>query len=448
LVLASGLALRGQQIDPAQTLPDASLPQLAEMLETALAQSPQMLARQIELTKAEAAGISSRAQLYPSVNGGGRYAFESVSTSNSANSSGQGFFYNLGASYPLYRWGEVKADVEIGDLGLKISQRQYAEAYRDLAGALRAQFLRLVLFKKSLSLRERGFVLAESTYATETQRVKNGELPPTAQFPLQVAFEEAQIALERERFDYAAAKRAFIRLAGLKDLSESLIPDDMPKPVLSQDQAARLIAYFDQTDGVRDLPTAQNYRDQVRQSELRSRIAAVRLRPKFDLSASTSLENQTYLSSQSVSQSATYRHVIGVVANWSIFDGYSTRAAKLEAMAGKRQAEQQLQNFLAGLDEQKRSAVVQFNFSVRALDLAERKYSSAQGYIGYIELEFKAGRSPQTAVDQAKTLLLNSHTAAMAARAEVFGRWSDLLSMIWMDPALKKVPAQYLSHGK
>ena len=148
----------------------------------------------------------------------------------------------------------------------------------------------------------------------------------------------------------------FIRISGLKDLAEENIPLDLPKPELSENQAAKVAVFFDQNDRARNTPTALSSLYQIRQSELRYKLQSTRLLPKFDFIAGISQQNVTNFANNVVRQNATNERAAGISANWTIFDGFATTGYKRSALADRRAAEQQLKNYLQVLDEQKRSS--------------------------------------------------------------------------------------------
>jgi outer membrane protein TolC len=199
-------------------------------------------------------------------------------------------------------------------------------------------------------------------------------------------------------------KRVFLRLAGLHELSDAAYSQfTVSRPAWTDDQATRLTAEFQQTDGARQVPQAEVYTYLIRQTELSYRIARTRLLPKFSFFAGVSLQNQTNATQNHVSQVATTDKNFGVVANWSLFDGFATRSAKLGALAAKRQNTLQLQNYLNTLREEISSLTEQSNLTARAVALAEWRREMAAGSLSYAQEEAKQGRASPMTVAQAQS---------------------------------------------
>jgi outer membrane protein TolC len=450
LLLGSGfaVAIRAEPIDPAKTLPDKEVAVLNEILVQALKQSPDMLMKSIELAQAEAYRMDRASALWPSVSGDLQYAASVVATTNSPTTKSDGLFYNLQFRQPIFQWGAVKASADIGALQRQISQKQFAEAYRQLVVTLRQQFLGLVRQKKWLKNQTFGLEVAERGFAVDQESFAKGAMAPAVFASAKLAIEEQRLAVARIQSEGQQAKRIFLRLAGLRELSDASIPDTLSRPDWIDGQATRLATEFQQTEGALKTPQAEVFTYLIRQRDLDYRIAKVRLLPKVSFFAGTSLQNQTNATSTSVSQVATTSQNVGVVANWSIFDGFATRSAKLGALAGKRQNTLQLQTYLDTLREEVRSSTELSDLAARAVALSEQRLEMAKGGFNYAEEEAKQGRASPATVAQARAGLNGAELAALDNRIALYNQWSRLVGLLWADPILQNIPATYLDHGK
>lgn len=453
LLLVSGLLglvlpLHAEKPEAASGLPDASFPYLRELLDNALAQSPQMLQRGIALSRADAEREGGRARYYPTVYSNARTGWDKSSSNSLGGTDSFGTFYSVGVNQALFHWGQISAENEIGKLGQLIARKAYAEAYRNVAGHVRAEFLRLVHLKRGLELRR--LTVEASTQGLEDARRRRtvGTASISELGGAEIALAEAQLALDRDVFEYDQARISLARLCGLASIPEERVPTEMPAPVVGERQALKLVEFFDQTDGARTLPSVQIQEHLRRQSELRVSVAKVRLLPKFDLTASAGLENQSYVFGGSLNQSATHRYSVGMAANWTIFDGFASRSAKRQALADKRDAELRLQQVLLSLDDQKRAAVTRHELAVRRLTLAEGAYSRQSAALDEVRERNRTGLVPITVVESHRAACIALERDCYVARAEVYGRWNELISLLWMDPALDKLPQHYLTHGK
>jgi len=450
LLLGWGMVapVQAEPIDPAKTLPDKELAVLNEILVQALKQSPDMLTKSIELAQAETRRMDRASVLWPSVSGDMRYAQDYLATTNSPTAVGEGFFYNFGIQQRVFHWGAAKAWADIGGLERKIAQKQFAEAYRQLVRLLREQFLGLIREKKWLQNQSYTLELEERKYKLNEERLANGTLAQAAFEGSRLAIEEARLAVAKTQSDWQQMKRVFVRLAGLHELSDERIPNTVSRPAWTDDQATRLAAEFQQTDGALQVPQAEVFTYLIRQSDLDYRIAKTRLLPKFNFFAGTSLQNQTSATRNSVSQVATTDQSFGLVANWTIFDGFATRSAKLAALAAKRQHALHLQSYLDDLREEISSSIDQSNLAARAVALAERRREIAAGGLSYAQEEAKQGRASPLAVAQAQVGFDAAEFTALESRIALYTQWSRLVGLLWVDPILQNLPATYLDHGK
>jgi outer membrane protein TolC len=290
--------------------------------------------------------------------------------------------------------------------------------------------------------------LAERNYKLDEGKFANGTLAQSAFEGSRLAIEETRLAVARTQSDWQQMKRVFMRLAGLHELSDESIPNTVSRPAWTDGQATRLAAEFQQADGARQVPAAEVFTYQMRQNDLDYRIAKTRLLPRFDFFAGTSLQNQTNATRSSVSQVATTDQNFGLMANWSIFDGFATRSLKLRALADKRYHAQQLQNYLDGLHEEISLVTEQSNLAARAVALAERRREIAAGGLSYAQEEAKQGRASPLAVAQAQVGFDAAELAALDNRIALYNQWSRLVGLLWVDPILQNLPATYLDHGK
>ncbi len=142
---------RAQAPDLNGTFPEDYLPTLKPILATALRQSPQVIAKQLELEQSTLRVMGANSLRLPSLGGNLTYASNetAVSSSNSTRDRSSGVFYNLGLSQSIYHWGALKNEGDKARIGVLISQKSYAEASRMLAVTLRRSYLELIV-KKSL----------------------------------------------------------------------------------------------------------------------------------------------------------------------------------------------------------------------------------------------------------------------------------------------------------
>ena len=142
-VLSPGISF-AQSADTAGTLPEDYYPGLKSILDVALKQSPQMLARNIDLAQSEANRYMADANLWPTLSGYSAYSTLWQQATNNGEkgdvSRSNGLNYSVAVSQPIFQWGVYKYQSDIGKLAQQIVNRQYADAWRMLAMSVRAQY--------------------------------------------------------------------------------------------------------------------------------------------------------------------------------------------------------------------------------------------------------------------------------------------------------------------
>lgn len=426
------------------SLPEDYLPELKVILGTALRQSPQIIAKEIEIEQAKAGLIGANSRRLPSVAGNLNYATNQTATSTNASTRTRdsGLFYNIAVSQPIFFWGALKHEGDKARLGVLLSERGYAEAYRVLSVALRGAYLQLMARKATLvhARLVRDQLVAELGLAKE--KLASGAFAPSEIAARQLNLDDSNLAIARVEIEFTAGRRTFARLSGIIELTEAAIPDALPKPAFPSAAASSLMAAFAR-DGGRQTFEARVNEMKVQESDLNYRIARVGLLPKFSASAAYSLENSTFASANSVTQQGISRQTVAVGAQWAIFDGLATRGAKLGALATKRLAERQLQMTASGALEGAQALFQQLELDVRAMEMGDLRYGLAASQLGRLEQEFKLGNVAQAALDSAKVGLKQSHAHSLSARATFLSRWSEFVSLAGADPVLNQLTSRH-----
>jgi outer membrane protein TolC len=186
----------------------------------------------------------------------------------------------------------------------------------------------------------------------------------------------------------------------------------------------------------------------VREADLDYRIARVRLLPKFGASAGYSLENTTNASATTVSQQGVARQTIAVGAQWNIFDGFASRAAKRAALVTKRGAELELKTASEAAVDAAQGLMQQLELDVQAMEMSALRLGLASEELKKVGDEFKLGNVPQTAVDQTTSGLKVMEFQNANARATFLARWSEFASLVGADPVLTQLPARHDSEKR
>lgn len=448
--MALGMTAQAEVPGVAGSMPEDSLPGLKTALETAVKQSPQMLARSLDVVQAEAGRYANDVGLWPNLNASGGYGINGGRTSDppsSSRSSGVSYGVNIGQS--IFQWGAVKARSDIGKLALQVAEHQYAEAYRSLVGTLRLQYLALVT--KKVALRNFRFQLeiAGKNIATLEEKLKDGTVSEGEVISPRLSLQESQLEFARQTQDYEYSKQMFVRLAGLTDLPDDSIPGELARPQYTAAVADTVVETF-RRGGPEATVQGQIYLMSVKQNDLNYRIVRTGLLPKFSLGANYNLSNSTSFSAAGASTTQGASYGFGLNGNWPLFDGFATKGGKISALATKRATERQLQTYLETTGDQVQNMRRQIEFVAQVVDLDEQRRALAADAVRRAKLEFDEGTVSQTTLDALTVNFNGSDLTATVARVDYLNRWSDFVSLTGADPILNLLPSRYFNprHGK
>lgn len=448
--LAIPIGVLGQPLSNLPPLPEDLIPSLRPILISALAQSPQMISRNIDIAQAEGARMYDRAGMLPSLATTLQYGNNTTSSSyptGTVSSTNQGFFYSVSASQAIYHWGALKAQADIGKIGLRIAERNYADAYRQLIVSVRTQFLTLI--GKKIGLRNATFALqqAEEALAAVKDTVKAKTLPPGSDVSYQLAVDDARLARDRLIEDLENSARVFALSIGQNDFDTQKILDEIPRPSYAPETAAQLLQRFVQEQGEKAYGIA-NLHDEIKQAELNYKMAEVRLRPMIGFNAYYSQQPTASVGPGYLQQYVTQSENFDIVASWSIFDGLATRGAKLSALSNKRSLERTLRTTVDQNIAQARDLEKQLGFYWRALDLSQRRCDAAESSVTSTIDYVKRGLMPANLVGTVQSGFYYNQFLLATARADFLNQWSLFVSTLCVDPMLDIIPNRYLQDGK
>jgi outer membrane protein TolC len=441
--LLAGALLKAEAPSLEGTMPEDYLPGLKPLLKEAVERSPNTISASISVASAEAARYSNASILWPSVTLSSQYAETIEATSQSTNDKSKGLYYSAGINQPIFQWGAYKNQAEIGNLGEKIAERNFAEAYRSLAIIIREQYFGLI--GKKILLRNAQFNLKLSNEALLAQKARfdAGASSEAELGNFRMSTEQAQLDADRAAVDYENAKQIFIRLVGIESLDDASIPLELPHPEFSAPKADAVLAGF-VGDGVESTFQSQVYKMYIQESDLNYKIAKVRLLPKLSASASYGVSNQTALQGGGVTQEKLQSESYAIAANWAIFDGFATKGAKLSALEGKRSYEQTEKNYVDSMIDQMGYLRKQLGFSARAMSIAEVHYNLIEAEVRRIGDDKSLGYASQASVDSGILTMYATGYQQAYARTDFYSRWTEFVSTAGLDPALGNLPSRYV----
>ena len=425
------------------TMPEDMLPGLRPLLKEAVQRSPTTIAASISLASAESARYSDASSLWPSASINSSYQETTETISRAMPSKQSGLYYSAGIYQPIFEWGSYKNQAAIGNLGVKIAQRQFAEAYRLLAVSIREQYLGLI--GKNVLLRNAQFNLKLSKEAMMAQkaRFEAGAVSEAELGNVRMSQEQAQLDADRAQEDFDYAKRVFTRLIGIEELDSASIPLEVPHFELPAPTADAVLAGF-VGDGVESTYQNEVYKMLIKQSDLNYSIAKVRLLPKINASANYSFSNQTSTDGIMINQVGVQAETYALSANWTIFDGFASRGAKLSALAGKRSYERQRQSYVDSMIDQVTNMRHQLGFSARAMSIAEVRYNLFEAEVKRLHQDQVLGYASEASIDSGILTLYSTDYLRVFARSDLYSRWTEFISATGIDPVLGNISPSYV----
>jgi outer membrane protein TolC len=423
-------------------LPETYFPTLKGLIDTAAKQSPRIIARNTENAVAEANRIAARSGQLPSLAGYfNYYPWTRDKRADLPDSVGvKKLYYNVSVTQPLFHWGALRDNTRIGELQLKITQGQSAEAYRVLVDEIRAQFLQVIVNKGTVSRSRFNQRIADEQLALARSKREKNVISEAEMFTPTVTAEQARLTADRAADEYENSRVYLGKLCGSPVLADDLIPTEVPPVTPASSALQSVTAEF---TGQSDLNTysLQGLRYQIETEKLNYLVANTRLKPMVNMVVGTSQDEQNY-SLNSVRYKV-QSYFAGVTVSWSIFDGFATRSAKVSSLARRRQLELNYRDQTADTVTAVKTQMRQLEFAARNLAIVERMLGSANDILAARKEDMSRGVSSDADVNAAQLSLYDWQLNAYSARNDYMLKVGRLLSAAQKDPALANLPSQY-----
>jgi outer membrane protein TolC len=436
-VLTAAVARGAAGPEVAGTLPEHHLPALRELLETAARRSPQLIAQDLERILAGIRIQATDAQRLPNVGGGLSYAINQTAVSSNTNSQTRdsGGFYNLGVTQPIYHWGALQNQSASARINALIAQKSFTLAARDLRTILRRSFLALVTEKARVTAAAETVRLAAAELMVLEEKKARGVAPGAAVEGEKLRLRELRLDHDRLAAEFEANRARLARLAGMRELPEASVPDSLPAFLPSPDLAAAVVAAA-LRDGARSTLEYEIHDLRLKDALLRHEIEKVRLRPKFFFSAGTTLENSTNVNNNTVSQQGVQRRTVSVFAQWSIFDGFASRAAIRESVANRRAQERRAETEIEALLQNLQLLERGLRLDAEQVALAEIRWGIATEGSRVLAREAELGNVPRVELERSRAAILQTGIRVQDARAALLSRWAELVALAGAEPNL------------
>jgi outer membrane protein TolC len=161
----------------------------------------------------------------------------------------------------------------------------------------------------------------------------------------------------------------------------------------------------------------------------------VRLLPKLSFVAGFSQDEQSYTIDPSLKfglQSA----YAGISVNWTVFDGFATKAAKRSSLARVRQLEANYKQYTESVASDAQRNARQLSFAARQMAIQERLFDSNRNFLNFVKEQRSRGLSSDSDVTQAQLRYNSGFLSALEARADYLLKSSEFVGLVSEDPNL------------
>lgn len=435
--LLTGFTLTTMAED-ALVLPEQVFPQLKQVLDSAVTQSPRMVLRNLDILVAEGDQTQARAGLLPSV--AGYYQFSKAKDKREdqpGTLDTDKVYYSLALSQPIFHWNERRNSARIGELRKHIAERQYEEAYRVLAMEIRSTYLQMILRKIQLvnvrneqKLADDALKLAEEKLAQKV--TSEGEI-----FQVRIASDRAHLATEYAELEFLKLKQTFAALTGQPLADDDSIPNEIYGLASSTTAVNHLLANFlGRSEPV--IPQAIIMQQQIEVEGLIYQNQRKRLLPKINFVAGASQDEQSYTANVGLKYGVQSRYA-GLQATWSIFDGFAARGAVASSLARKRLLEASYKQMKESLAQGAQNSAKQVELAFRQMQINDRLLASSMEFLKYRQGDFQRGLASEKDLAAAEAGYRSMFASTVSARSEYLMRVVEFVSLIGEDPATARL---------
>jgi outer membrane protein TolC len=422
------------------TMPEASIPQLEQLIETALTQSPRMMIRNADFAAATASLQTAKAARLPNVGGSASYLKSREDRGDFLGSvPADKLYYNFAINQPLFHWGEISRNIQNAEIRLAIDEGRTRKAHTLLANEVRVAFLELVRARRALERAQ--FASELSILGHEETRVKRQQ-----NIVSDAEIYSAEITQQKDEYTLGIARDAFMtagdtlaRLTGTSPLGYEAVPNTFPVPDIQGDASVvvGLLADFLSAEipSNTDLEMARQELE-IRQNDLKN--AKVALRPKFGFIAGISLDEQAY--DRNIANKYEVQSLYaGVNVSWTLFDGFATKGRIRTTLERMRSAEVTFANTKATLLDDAQSHGRLLKSLALAVVIAERELDSAQNQLEAFMASRERGEASEAQVNVARLSLHTAVGAALYARENYWNKLGSFMALIDADPILNRI---------
>ena len=388
---------------------EAFFPSLSAILKKVEGRAPLLLEEQEKVNEATANRLvaDSARGLQVSVGLNGHSLYE-----NRPNTDYYQQYRFLASAYlrkPLYHWGALRAGSRIAELAEESSSASYGNLLKTLSDQIRSDYLGLVLSTYGIRLAERSLKLAIGNAEGMAERLRLGLVT-------ELSLSEAKTSVLQQRINLAELERK------RKQDTLTFRNDTGFDGNLSLSMSNRFIEFSENHEFAKNLPIStgsvyslgiESMENLIAMENNRIVVAKSGLRPKVNLLGGFYQDRVDLQDSRSSIERNNF--IIGLEANWSVWDSSRSRGQKRSALARKRRYEMQLEreirNFRMETENQREHLVTLgeiINSGRKLVDAAEDRFGKSQIEFDRNRITAEIFFSYRLAMDKSRLLLLGS----------------------------------------
>ena len=366
--------------------PEAHFPDLAKIIKGLSTTSSQVLEHDLVLEeyRANARSVSSIKGTKVGVSVSGYSIYED--RPNADYDQRYKAFSRLTISKPLYHWGALDDDVEIAKILAQNSSGDASIFQRNAISRTRSSYLNLVASSLRKKLAEERLKLATKLYENSKEKKRLGMIDEIVVQDLESQMLSSQMEFREIEINLTYELSSFVEFTGYKEPINLDASDQFFNFCLTH-QFSPIEPILIQSSTFAESERLDNL---IKIEELKIGIADKSLLPKFNLNGAY-FQDQVDLadSSQPLDRN---NILVGLEANWEIWDSHKSKSDKDAAIARKKKLELAKQRVLRERGLEIEFLNNQLSLSRQKIVLSQKQYSIAKRRLSKSLIEFEQNK--------------------------------------------------------
>ena len=425
-LLCLALACLFASVQPLHAVPSSSatnafIPQplsLADAVNLALRQNPNILRAQKDLEVAQGVVIQTRAIAFPKLGVAGNYSaaqpgdVDTITAPGFTFGTDQNWASQVKLVQSLYEGGRILSALRVARLTKERSMLDYQTALANTVVDVQIAYFDVLLALQQITVQEASVELLTREHTDTTRRYDAGTVPRFNVLRAEVELANARPKLIRARNSYRITKNNLVNLLGFSVPKETF--EDIPLTL-----AGKLEAEPYKIELPRAIALALERRTELgslrKTQALRNEdIVLAKSNYKPTLQAFGGYDTHNSILSQDLAD-VKYGFIGGVQLSWSLFDGWRTKGKVKEAAALYEKAGVELDDTGRRIELEVRTAYSNFIEADEVLKSQEKVGEEAEEAVRLARSRSEAGTGTQLDVLSAQTALTEARTTQVQA---------------------------------